>query len=121
MGQHTWFGSNYQKSKIRDEIAEILDNYESGEIWLDECELDQVNSDYEKIHDELKVNEYHDVFRCYKRKENGCYVDDIRLLSLKETLDFINDPSNHCETYEYTIEQLKKFWAEYPDGFIEFG
>lgn len=57
---------------------------------------------------------FHDVFRKYGYPEN-------KLFSLKETLDYINNTENNCTIYENTIERLKHFWNNYPDGFIEFG
>ena len=57
---------------------------------------------------------FHDMFRKYG------YPDD-RLFSLQETLNYINNPKNNCTVYDDTIERLNKFWAKYPDGFIEFG
>jgi len=56
----------------------------------------------------------HDLFRKYG------YPDD-RLFSLEETLDYINNPENKCVVYEETIEDLKKFWSEHPEGMINFG
>jgi hypothetical protein len=60
------------------------------------------------------VDGYHDIFRKYG------YPED-RLFSLEETLEYINDPKNDCDTYDKTIELLTKFWFEYPDGMITFG
>jgi len=57
---------------------------------------------------------FHDVFRKYGYPEN-------KLFSLKETLEYINNPENNCTIYENTIERLEDFWINYPDGFIEFG
>jgi hypothetical protein len=57
---------------------------------------------------------FHDVFRKYGYPEN-------KLFSLEETLDYINNTENNCTIYENTIERLKDFWKNYPDGFIEFG
>jgi hypothetical protein len=57
---------------------------------------------------------FHDVFRKYGYPEN-------KLFSLEETLDYINNTENNCTVYENTIERLKDFWSNYPDGFIEFG
>ncbi len=48
------------------------------------------------------------------------YPDDI-LFSFEETMDYINDPKNNCETWGYTNEGVKKFWDKYPDGMIDFG
>ena len=48
------------------------------------------------------------------------YPDD-KLFSLKETLDYINNPLNKCITNDKTFEWLDEFWNKYPDGMIEFG
>lgn len=60
------------------------------------------------------VDGYHDLFRKYG------YPED-RLFSLEETLEYINDPKNECQTYDKTVERLTKFWTENPDGMITFG
>lgn len=57
---------------------------------------------------------FHDVFRKYGYPE-------VKLFSLEETLDYINNPENECVLYDNSIEMLEKFWTLYPDGFIEFG
>jgi len=69
----------------------------------------------------------HDIFRI------GEYPED-KLFSLDETLKYLEDHSDKIH-YASTIfekksevvlkrkaiEELKKFWEEYPDGMIEFG
>ena len=55
---------------------------------------------------------YHDIFRRYGYPE-------VKLFSYEETIDYIID--NKCYFYEDTLKQLIKFWAEYPNGVIEFG
>ena len=57
---------------------------------------------------------FHDMFRKYG------YPDD-KLFSLKETLDYINNPLNKCIINDKTFEWLDEFWNKYPDGMIEFG
>jgi len=57
---------------------------------------------------------YSDVFR------KGGYPD-IELTSLKETLDYINNPENYCQTYEWTNKRLEEFWNKHPNGLICFG
>jgi hypothetical protein len=56
----------------------------------------------------------HDLFRKYGYPET-------KLFSLQETLDYINDPNNECQTFEYTESGLRKFWRYYPNGMISFG
>lgn len=62
----------------------------------------------------VECGDFHDEFRKYG------YPDD-KLFSLRETLDYINNPQNECTVYENTIERLNEFWETYPDGLIEFG
>ena len=62
----------------------------------------------------IEHGEYHDLFR------KGGYPET-KLYSLKETMDYINDPENHCTVFDFTNERLEEFWKECPDGSIEFG
>ena len=62
----------------------------------------------------VEHSDYHDVFR-----KHG-YPEDI-LYSFDETIDYINNPDNHCTKNDLTEERLKEFWKECPDGAIEFG
>lgn len=60
---------------------------------------------------------YHDTFRVYD------YPDD-NLFSLEETLKFIEKYQNSDKVITVqkdTIERLKQFWDEHPDGCINFG
>lgn len=57
---------------------------------------------------------YHDLFR-----KSG-YPETV-LYSLEETLEYINDDKNECEVFDFTEEELVKFWAECPNGSIDFG
>ena len=57
---------------------------------------------------------FHDSFRKYGYPDN-------MLFSLEETLKYIDDKNNSCETYENTFKRLKEFWNKYPEGLIEFG
>jgi hypothetical protein len=57
---------------------------------------------------------FHDIFRKYG------YPDD-KLFSLEETMDYINDSTNNCNTSENTEKWLKEFWDKHPDGMINFG
>lgn len=57
---------------------------------------------------------FHDVFRKYG------YPED-QLLSLEETLNYINNPLNECVIDDKTLDRLNEFWVKYPDGMIEFG
>jgi len=56
----------------------------------------------------------HDLFRVWN------YPEDM-LFSYEETIKYINDPKVKREIYDYTFDELKKFWDEYPDGMIRFG
>lgn len=57
---------------------------------------------------------YHDVFR-----KHG--YPNIKLFSLEETLEYINNPENKCIIYDWTMDDLKEFWSKYTDAFIDFG
>lgn len=61
-----------------------------------------------------EVEDYHDVFRKYG------YPEDM-LFSYAETIDYVNNPTNECFTYDFTLDLLQRFWAEYPSGMIRFG
>lgn len=67
----------------------------------------------------------HDIFRIHN------YPNDI-LLSLQETLDYLEVNDDKIEYYGYdevdkdiiklnAIERLKEYWEKYPDGMIDFG
>lgn len=56
----------------------------------------------------------HDLFRI------GNYTDD-KLLSLKQTLDFIDKNKDIISFSENWEIELKEFWDKYPNGVIEFG
>ena len=118
MGQHTFCYSDKKIGQRYEEIVQQLQKHDDGKIWLDD--YDVLDHEAEQLHNQLQTP-YHDMFRCGKRKENGTYVDDIKLYSLKETLEFIKDPVNRCTTDEHTVEQLQKFFYDYPDGYITFG
>jgi len=142
MGCHTWF---YKKSnRTIDEAREIFINeatvniklhkevmVEPDEIWCEivERQIQIVRKGlcdvavYNKQPEISFISEkgffvehggYHDLFR-----KSG--YPEIKLYSLKETMDYINDKENHCRVFDYTNERLEKFWEECPDGAIEFG
>lgn len=117
MGQHTWFYKNKILFQESFEIDEKLDKYETGEIWLDNAEIHQLNSRSEEIN-KLNSTNYHDVFRTSKRNADGTYTDDI-IYSQKECDQWL---INNKETI-HNLDQklLDKFWEEFPDGVIEFG
>lgn len=62
----------------------------------------------------VDCGEFHDLFRL------GGYPEDI-LLSLDETLNFIENNKANIHLYDYSIEKLKLFWEKYPNGNIHFG
>jgi hypothetical protein len=62
----------------------------------------------------IEDTKFHDEFRRHS------YPED-KLFSLKETLDYINNPDNQCVTYDWTEKRLREFWYKYPEGMIEFG
>lgn len=117
MGQHTWF---YKDKTLFQEdygIGEKLDKHETGEIWLDDMEIYQLNSRSEEIN-KLNSTNYHDVFRTSKRNLDGTYTDD-KIYSQKECAQWLID--NKETVFYLNQELLNKFWEEFPNGVIEFG
>ena len=134
MGLHTWF---HKDKKIYDEIEELyneLDKHENYEIYLDDIELLQLNTKIDKLEDINKAN-YHDCFRTSKRevgndeytldKIYSKYQCEKWLDDNKDSVYFsstIFDTPEQIEKYtKYGLEQIDKFWYEYPDGVIDFG
>lgn len=62
----------------------------------------------------MEVDDFHDGFRVHD-------YPDIHLLSLQETLDYIESRGEQCQSYEYTLDILVEFWNKYPNGMICFG
>lgn len=65
------------------------------------------------------VSMTHNIFRI------GGYPEDM-LFSFEETIEFIEKNKEAISNYrgplqEDTIDRLKKFWEQYPDGMIDFG
>ena len=133
MGQHTWFLKSKELYLKQNELYDKLDKFENNEIYLDDLELLQINTEIDEI-DEQNNAEYHDLFRTYKRNEDGTYADDV-IFSKKECFEWI-DKSENCVSFkntvfdtdeqekinrEYSINKLNEFWDTYPDGVIYFG
>ena len=76
MGQHTWFLKSKELYLKQNELYEKLDKFENDEIYLDDLELLQINTEINEI-DEQNDAEYHDLFRTSKRNEDGTYIDDV--------------------------------------------
>ena len=133
MGQHTWFLKSKELYLKQNELYDKLDKFENNEIYLDDLELLQINTEIDEI-DEQNDTEYHDLFRTGKRNEDSTYTDDV-IFSKKECFEWINKPENlvsfkncHWETDEqeeinrkYCIKKLNEFWDKYPNGVIYFG
>lgn len=133
MGQHTWFKKSKELYLKQNELDEKLDKFENNEIYLDELELLQINTEIDEI-DEQNDAEYHDLFRTGKRNEDGTYTDDV-LFSRKECFEWIDKPENLVSfkksvfdtdeqekiNRKYSINKLNEFWNKYPDGVIYFG
>ena len=133
MGQHTWFLKSKELYLKQNELYDKLDKFENNEIYLDDLELLQINTEIDEI-DEQNDTEYHDLFRTGKHNEDNTYTDDV-IFSKKECFEWINKPEN-CVSFkktvfdtdeqekinrEYSINKLNKFWDKYPDGVIYFG
>ena len=133
MGQHTWFLKSKELYLKQNELYDKLDKFENNEIYLDDLELLQINTEIDEI-DEQNDTEYHDLFRTGKRNEDSTYTDDV-IFSKKECFEWIDKPEN-CVSFkntvfdtdeqekinrEYSINKLNEFWDKYPDGVIYFG
>ena len=117
MGQHTWFYKNKELYLKEQEIYSKLDKYEDGEIFLDDLDLLALNSEADKINDKNDAG-YHDLFRTWKRDENGYYTED-KIFSKQECDKWLED--NKDVVGDVNTESLNKFWEEYPNGVIDFG
>jgi hypothetical protein len=133
MGQHTWFLKSKELYLKQNKLYDKLDKFEKNEIYLDDLELLQINTEIDEI-DEQNDAEYHDLFRTGKCNEDGTYTDDV-IFSNKECFEWIDKPEN-CVSFkntvfdtdeqekinrEYSINKLNEFWDKYPDGVIYFG
>lgn len=133
MGQHTWFLKSKELYLKQNKLYDKLDKFEKNEIYLDDLELLQINTEIDEI-DEQNDAEYHDLFRTGKRNEDGTYTDNV-IFSKKECFEWIYKPEN-CVSFkntvfdtdeqekinrEYSINKLNEFWDKYPDGVIYFG
>lgn len=119
MGQHTWFVKNKKLLDKVNEIYDILDKHENGDIWIDSTEKYSLEGQVEEIDNKNDAG-FHDIFRTSKRNQDGTYTDDI-LTSLEESLEFINTPENKVHKDEFTEKRLREFWEKFPDGAIYFG
>ena len=133
MGQHTWFLRDKELYLQQNELYKKLDSFENDEIYLDDLELYQLNSEIDQIDKENEAD-YHDLFRTSKRNVDGTYTDDV-IFSSKECFEWIDKPENLVsfkntmfETDEqervnrqYSINKLNEFWDKYPNGVIYFG
>jgi len=133
MGQHTWFLKDKELYLQQNELYKKLDSFENDEIYLDDLELYQLNSEIDQIYKENKAD-YHDLFRTSKRNVDGTYTDDV-IFSSKECFEWIDKPENLVSfkntvfetdeqervNREYSINKLNEFWDKYPNGVIYFG
>lgn len=106
MGCHTWF---YRPIK-ENEIVKKFQSY---------CEYtdDIFEEDWQDAHIEEKyidIDTPHNLFRI------GGYPED-KLLSLKQTMEFIEKNKQLITFTENWEDNLKEFWSRNPDGIIEFG
>lgn len=106
MGCHTWF---YRPIK-ENEIVKKLQSY---------CEHpdDIFEEDWQDAHIEEKYTDIdtpHDLFRI------GGYPED-KLLSLKQTMEFIEKNKQLITFTKNWEDNLKEFWSQNPDGIIDFG
>lgn len=132
MGQHTWFGKSLKLYNEETELYKKLDAHETGDIYLDEMEIYQIQYRLNEIHDENETD-YHDIFRTNKRNEDKTYTDDI--ITSKEECDkwleenkaFVYFSDTVFDTEEqikekkiHKLKWLNEFWDKYPNGVIYF-
>jgi len=131
MGQHTWFLRSKELYLKENKLYDKLDLFDRGEIYLNNDQLDEINSEIDEIDDNNNVDEeYHDVFRTGKRNKDRTYIDDT-LFSRKETFSFMedpdsliyfgNDPEEEEERRKIAMRRINEFWDKYPNGLICFG
>lgn len=119
MGQHTWF---YKNKDVYDKANNLwlkVDAHERGEEWVDDLELCVLIKEIDKL-EGSNYADYHDVFRTWKRNEDGTYTDDV-ITSYKEMIKWFEENSDKHDANEKALKELKKFWDEHPDGVIDFG
>jgi len=133
MGQHTWFRKDKETYLKLNEIYDKLYKHETGEEWLDDLDILHLESESSDLYDQNETD-YHDLFRTSKRNEDGTYTDDV-LFSYEETLKWMEDNKEHVsfshtvfdspekieENKKWCFQKLREFWAEYPNGVIDFG
>lgn len=95
MGCHTWF------------FRPVKEN----EIAVDTCEYSAAMFGEDRYTD---IDTPWDLFRI------GGYPDD-KLLSLEQTMKFIERNKKRMYFSENWEERLREFWCKNPDGVIEFG
>jgi len=94
----------YKKEQLDDWVTynkRVLSWLEKG--WITESSYKIICDGiyHNKIH-YVDCGEFHDLFRL------GGYPDDV-LLSLDDTLKFIEENKNNIQLYDYSIEKLKLF------------
>lgn len=133
MGQHTWFFKSKQFYLKQKDLYEKLYLNDIHEISLNDDEILQIERQIDEIDEENNIMEYHDLFRTYKRNEDGTDTDDV-IFSREECFQWITNPKNRvsfkaiwCETdeqekmnREYCLKKINNFWNNYPDGVIYF-
>jgi len=122
MGLHSWFYKNNKLYNEREELYNKLNKHENEEIYLDDIEQLQINSRIGEINI-LNNAGYHDCFRTSKKEKDGEYTLD-KIYSKKDCdkwIDINISTIYFVDCQKSGLEQLNKFWDEYPDGVIDFG
>ena len=133
MGQHTWFLKDKETYLKLNEIYDKLDKHDLGEEWIDDMDRYHLESESTELY-EKNQTDYHDLFRTNKRNEDRTYIEDV-LYSYDETIKWIeynkefvsfshtifDSPEKIEENKKRCFDGLRKFWAEYPNGVIDFG
>ena len=95
MGCHTWFFRPIKENEITEDTCDYSDEMFGEDRYTD-------------------IDTPHDLFRI------GGYPDD-KLLSLQQTMQFIERNKERMSFSENWEDRLKEFWSKNPDGVIEFG
>ena len=94
MGCHTWFFRPIKQNEIPSDTCDYSDEKFGEDRYTD-------------------IDTQHDLFRI------GGYPDD-KLLSLEQTMEFIERNKERMSFSENWEIKLKEFWSKNPDGVIEF-
>ena len=124
MGQHTYFYKDRDRYIYEQELnaqISILDTLSDNSFIVDITnELKDIRNELKQLIDEIdNESEFHNIFRCSRRNEDGSYKKPVLLFSLVECYNYINDPLNKIRLSEEWVRELTNFWHKYPKGIVE--